>query len=99
MKTLRVRVVCAALTLLVGTPARVQTGHDLLQQALVMEQAEGNLQEGCDPERLWETDVGILSFPLSPDHRRVGILDLTMGGEIWVMENLAAVLRESRVGG
>ena len=51
-------------------------------------------REGGDPERLWETDVGILRFPLSPDHQNVGILALTMEAEIWVMENLVAVLRE-----
>ena len=44
MKTLRVGLVCIALTLFMGRPALAQTGHDLLQQALVMEQAEGNLQ-------------------------------------------------------
>jgi len=44
MKTLRVGMVCIALTVLMGRPALAQTGHDLLQQALVMEQAEGNLQ-------------------------------------------------------
>ena len=44
-------------------------------------------REGGDPERLWETDVGLLRFPLSPDHRTVGLLALTMEGEIWVVEN------------
>jgi len=34
-------------------------------------------------------------FPLSPDHRKVGILALTNEAEIWVMENLVAVLTES----
>jgi hypothetical protein len=43
MKTPRVGMICVALTLLVSAPALAQTGHDLLQQALVMEQAEGNL--------------------------------------------------------
>ena len=44
MNTLRIGMICVALTLLMGAPALAQTGHDLLQQALVMEQAEGNLQ-------------------------------------------------------
>ena len=54
MKTLRVGVVCVALVLLTGAPALAQTGHDLLQQALVMEQAEGNLQAAI---RLYERIV------------------------------------------
>jgi len=45
MKTLRIGLLAVALTLLVSTPVLAQTGHDLFQQALVMEQAEGNLQE------------------------------------------------------
>jgi len=48
MKTLRVGMVCVALTLLMGAPALAQTGHDLLQQALVMEQAEGNLRAAIE---------------------------------------------------
>jgi len=48
MKTLRVGMICVALTLLMGTPALAQTGHDLLQQALVMEQAEGNLRAAIE---------------------------------------------------
>jgi Tol biopolymer transport system component len=45
MKTLRIGIVAVVLTLLAGAPAVAQTGQDLLQQALVMEQAEGNLPE------------------------------------------------------
>jgi len=44
MKTLRISLLAVALTLLVDAPALAQTGHDLLQQALIQEQAEGNLQ-------------------------------------------------------
>ena len=44
MKTLRAGFIWLTLTLLVGAPALAQTGNDLLQQALVMEQAEGDLQ-------------------------------------------------------
>jgi len=44
MKTLRTGMICVALTLLLGAPALAQSGHDLLQQAFVMEQAEGNLR-------------------------------------------------------
>jgi tetratricopeptide (TPR) repeat protein len=54
MKTLRSGLHAVALTLLMGAPALAQTGHDLLQQALVMEQAEGNLQEAI---RLYERVV------------------------------------------
>ena len=45
MKILRVGLIWVTLTMLMGAPAQTQTGHDLLQQALVMEQAEGNLRE------------------------------------------------------
>jgi hypothetical protein len=40
MKTPRAGMVCVALTLLVSAPALAQTGHDLLQQALVIVEAE-----------------------------------------------------------
>jgi Tol biopolymer transport system component len=43
MKTLRVGLIGIALMLLPGAPMLAQTGHDLFQQALVLEQAEGNL--------------------------------------------------------
>jgi Tol biopolymer transport system component len=55
-------------------------------------------REGGDPERLWETDERILGFPLSPDHRKVGIIIQTNEAEIWVMENLVAVLKEGGSG-
>ena len=45
MNTLKIGLLAVALTLVMGAPALAQTGHDLLQQALVKEQAEGNLQE------------------------------------------------------
>ena len=45
MNTLRINTVWIALSVFTGAPALAQTGHDLFQQALVMEQAEGNLQE------------------------------------------------------
>ncbi len=49
MKTSKIALLCAALTFLPATPALVtpalaQTGHDLFQQALVKEQAEGDLR-------------------------------------------------------
>jgi Tol biopolymer transport system component len=44
MKTLRVSSIGIALALLMGAPALAQTGNDLFQQAVVMEQAEGNLR-------------------------------------------------------
>jgi Tol biopolymer transport system component len=44
MKILRMLTAGLALTLLLCTPAMAQTGHDLFQQALVKEQAEGDLR-------------------------------------------------------
>jgi Tol biopolymer transport system component len=44
MKNVRIGLVGVALTLLLCAPALAQTGHDLFQQALVKEQAEGDLQ-------------------------------------------------------
>ena len=87
----------------VGGPGRVRYFNWSLdgRHILFLQREEGTTalmrvpREGGDPERLWETDMGILRFPLSPNHRKVGILDLTTEGEIWVMENLVAVLRES----
>jgi Tol biopolymer transport system component len=51
MKTLRIGLFGVALTLLMPPSTQAQTGHDLFQQALVKEQAEGNLQEAL---RLYE---------------------------------------------
>jgi Tol biopolymer transport system component len=43
MKIIRIALVAAALTMLVGVPALTQSGQDLFQQALVKEQAAGDL--------------------------------------------------------
>ena len=62
MKTLRIGLLSVALTLLTGAPALAQTGHDLFQQALVMEQAEGDLQEAIQLyERIVEEFGGSLA--------------------------------------
>ena len=48
MKILRIAFLAFALTLPAGAPALAQTGHDLFQQALVKEQAEGDLRGAID---------------------------------------------------
>jgi Tol biopolymer transport system component len=59
MKTLRVGLIAVALALQVGAPTLAQTGHDLFQQALVLEQAEGNLQAAIQMyERIVEEFAG-----------------------------------------
>jgi Tol biopolymer transport system component len=55
MKTFRVGLVVIALNLLLSAPALAQTGHDLFQQALVKEQAEGDLRAAI---ALYERIVG-----------------------------------------
>ena len=74
----------------VGGPGRVRYFNWSLdgRHILYLQREEGVTalmrvpREGGDPERLWETDVGIRRFPLSPDHRKVGILALTSEAEI-----------------
>lgn len=50
-------------------------------------------RDGGEPELLWESDERFLGFPLSPDHRKVGITTQTNEAEIWVMENLVEALK------
>jgi len=44
MKTIRIALLAAALTVIGGVPGLTQSGQDLLQQALVKEQADGDLR-------------------------------------------------------
>ncbi|MFH1763420.1 MAG: hypothetical protein ABIF09_04420, partial [Gemmatimonadota bacterium] len=44
MRILRIGLFGVALTLLMNAPGMAQTGHDLFQQALVKEQADGDLR-------------------------------------------------------
>jgi Tol biopolymer transport system component len=48
MKSFRIALAGVALVLLTAAPALAQTGHDLFQQALVKEQADGDLRGAID---------------------------------------------------
>ena len=73
MKTLRCGLIAVALTLIMTAPARSQTGQDLLQQALVLEQAEGDLQEAI---QLYER----ITDEFSSDRELVARALVQMGG-------------------
>ena len=50
-------------------------------------------RQGGDAERVWETELEVLGFALSPDGSQVAYWTMEIGSEIWVMENLKAVLQ------
>jgi Tol biopolymer transport system component len=55
-------------------------------------------REGGEVERMWETPEWPMSWAPSPDGRRVAFWTQENEGEIWVMENLVAALRETEEG-
>ena len=67
MKTKRIGFIAIAILGILAAPALAQTGHDLLQQALVKEQADGDLRAAIALyERIareFATDAALVNAP------------------------------------
>jgi Tol biopolymer transport system component len=80
-------------------------GEDILYSEIIAGEAlHTNVSRvratGGDPEYLWTFGEGKFAgyFDLSPDGSQIALTTYTQEAEIWVMENLVAVLKEAGVG-
>ncbi|HZD04321.1 MAG TPA: hypothetical protein VE173_05375 [Longimicrobiales bacterium] len=85
MKPMRIVVLAltaAPATVVTATPTLAQTGPDLIQQALVKEQAEGDLQGAIVLYELHDAGLATNLFAVSPDGEDVAfaVNDLPGGG-------------------